>query len=74
MYIVIQVVSISMNCAIQYRSILYFQEPGDADQICEFTKKKNVQFDLFEKINVNGDNAHPLWKFLKHKQGGTLVE
>ncbi|KAI5711336.1 hypothetical protein M8J76_008786 [Diaphorina citri] len=44
------------------------QEPGDADQICEFTKKKNVQFDLFEKINVNGDNAHPLaikWNFTK---------
>jgi phospholipid-hydroperoxide glutathione peroxidase len=34
--------------------------------------KKNANFDLFEKIEVNGDNASPLWKYLKHKQGGTL--
>lgn len=26
---------------------------------------------MFEKVNVNGD-AHPLWIYLKHKQGGTL--
>uniref|UniRef100_A0A8D8ZKY8 Glutathione peroxidase n=1 Tax=Cacopsylla melanoneura TaxID=428564 RepID=A0A8D8ZKY8_9HEMI len=50
------------------------QEPGDADQICEFTKKRNVNFDLFEKVKVNGDDAAPLFKFLKHKQGGTLVD
>lgn len=48
------------------------QEPGDEEQIKEFVKKYNVQFDLFSKINVNGDHAHPLWKYLKHKQGGTL--
>lgn len=29
---------------------------------------------MFEKINVNGDSAHPLWKYLKSKQGGLLVE
>lgn len=27
---------------------------------------------MFSKINVNGDGADPLWKYLKHKQGGTL--
>lgn len=48
------------------------QEPGDAAEICSFVASKNVKFDMFEKINVNGDNAHPLWKYLKHKQGGTL--
>jgi len=31
-----------------------------------------VKFDMFEKIDVNGDNANPLWKYLKSKQGGTL--
>lgn len=31
-----------------------------------------VKFDLFEKIDVNGDNTHPLWKYLKHKKGGLL--
>jgi glutathione peroxidase-family protein len=29
---------------------------------------------MFEKVDVNGNNAHPLWKYLKHKQGGTLGE
>jgi len=48
------------------------QEPGNNDQICEFTSKKNVKFDLFDKINVNGSDTHPLWSYLKHKQGGTL--
>ncbi|XP_026318921.1 probable phospholipid hydroperoxide glutathione peroxidase isoform X2 [Hyposmocoma kahamanoa] len=48
------------------------QEPGDPEAICSFASKKNVKFDLFQKIDVNGDNASPLWKFLKHKQGGTL--
>jgi len=36
--------------------------------------KNNANFDLFEKIDVNGDNASPLWKYLKQKQGGTLGE
>lgn len=48
------------------------QEPGSSDDICQFVKTKNVNFDMFEKINVNGNDAHPLWKYLKHKQGGTL--
>lgn len=28
---------------------------------------------MFSKINVNGNNALPLWNFLKNKQGGFLV-
>lgn len=27
---------------------------------------------MFEKVNVNGSDAHPLWIYLKNKQGGTL--
>lgn len=27
---------------------------------------------MFGKIDVNGSNAHPLWEYLKYKQGGTL--
>ena len=27
---------------------------------------------MFAKINVNGKDADPLWKYLKSKQGGTL--
>jgi len=48
------------------------QEPGSEEEIKEFTKKFNVTFDMFSKIKVNGDDAHPLWKFLKDKQGGFL--
>lgn len=48
------------------------QEPGTNAEICQFMQKKNVKFDMFEKVSVNGNDAHPLWKYLKHKQGGTL--
>jgi len=27
---------------------------------------------MASKINVNGDDAHPLWKYMKSKQGGIL--
>ncbi|XP_044746636.1 probable phospholipid hydroperoxide glutathione peroxidase isoform X1 [Coccinella septempunctata] len=50
------------------------QEPGGNDEICEFAKRKKVNFDMFDKVDVNGGNAHPLWKFLKHKQGGLLLD
>lgn len=50
------------------------QEPGDAHDIKEFIKKYHVTFDMFEKIHVNGDNAHPLYKWLKsQKQGGGFL-
>ncbi|XP_076751609.1 glutathione peroxidase-like 1 [Xylocopa sonorina] len=48
------------------------QEPGDSNEICSFADRHNVKFDLFEKIDVNGENAHPLWKYLKKEQGGIL--
>lgn len=50
------------------------QEPGDNEQIQCFIKERKVEFDMFEKIDVNGDNAHPLYKYLKEKQGGTLID
>lgn len=49
------------------------QEPLDEAQIKTTTCSKfKVTFELTQKINVNGDNAHPLWKYLKQQQGGTL--
>lgn len=48
------------------------QEPGDSTEICSFVAKKNVKFDMFAKVDVNGTKAHPLWNYLKYKQGGTL--
>jgi len=49
------------------------QEPGTEQEIKEFVAKYNVEFDMFSKINVNGDSAHPLFTFLKSKQAGFLV-
>jgi len=46
------------------------QEPGCDIDIKEFAKKKGITFDMFAKIDVNGDTAHPLYKFLKNQQGG----
>ena len=42
------------------------QEPGTADEIQEFcTVNYGVQFPIMEKIEVNGDNTHPLYQQLK---------
>lgn len=41
------------------------QEPGSAEEIREFCSSKyNVTFDMFSKVDVNGDQAAPLYKFL----------
>lgn len=48
------------------------QEPGQENEIKEFVKKFDVGFDMFSKIKVNGDDAHPIYKFLKDKQSGTF--
>ncbi|KAF7994175.1 hypothetical protein HCN44_011444 [Aphidius gifuensis] len=50
------------------------QEPGDSKEIMEFAKSRNAKFEIFEKVNVNGDDAHPLWKYLKQEQSGTLFD
>lgn len=46
------------------------QEPGTEEQIKDFAKGYNAEFDLFSKIDVNGDNAHPLWKWMKSQPHG----
>lgn len=49
------------------------QEPGDERQIKEFCALSyQVSFPMFAKIKVNGDDAHPLYKYLKSEQGGLL--
>jgi len=45
------------------------QEPGSAKEIQEFcTKEYGVTFDMFSKIDVNGENAAPLYKFLTSEE------
>ena len=49
------------------------QEPGDAEEIKSFCALTyDVSFPMFAKIDVNGANAHPLWKWLKEEKGGLL--
>lgn len=49
------------------------QEPGSDDEIKSFCETRfGVEFPLFSKIEVNGDDAHPLYKFLKSEKGGLL--
>lgn len=36
------------------------------------TDTYNVQFELFEKIDVNGENTHPVYKFLKQEIEGDV--
>jgi glutathione peroxidase len=49
------------------------QEPGDSEQIGAFCQKNyGVTFPMFEKIEVNGDDAHPLYQWLREEKGGVL--
>merc|ERR1712003_90747 len=43
------------------------QEPGSNSQIKDFTKKYGVEFQVTEKVNVNGPDTHPFFKYLKEK-------
>ncbi|MBI3728751.1 MAG: glutathione peroxidase [Burkholderiales bacterium] len=49
------------------------QEPGSAGEIGSFCEKNfGVTFPLFDKIDVNGDKAHPLFQHLKSQAPGLL--
>ncbi len=49
------------------------QEPGTNEEIKEFCSLTyDVSFPMFSKIDVNGDETHPLYKFLKSEASGFL--
>ncbi|HTI96686.1 MAG TPA: glutathione peroxidase [Rudaea sp.] len=49
------------------------QEPGDENEIKNFCSLNyDVKFPLFAKIEVNGANVHPLYKYLKAQAKGLL--
>jgi glutathione peroxidase len=49
------------------------QEPGDSAQIQSFCETSfGVSFPLFQKIEVNGSNAHPLYQYLTKAAPGLL--
>jgi len=49
------------------------QEPGTASEIGVFCGSKyDVTFPMFSKIDVNGREAHPLYKYLRSEKSGLL--
>ena len=49
------------------------QEPGEADEIEGFCQRNyGVSFPMFAKIDVNGPDAHPLYRWLREEKGGVL--
>lgn len=47
------------------------QEPGDEKTISEgCVLNYGVSFQMFSKVDVNGENAHPLYKYLKKEKSG----
>ena len=49
------------------------QEPGDEEQIGAFCERNyGVEFPMFSKIDVNGGDAHPLYRWLKSEKSGML--
>ena len=51
------------------------QEPGTADEISDFCSVNyGVSFPLLAKADVNGENTHPLYAFLKDATGGEDIQ
>ena len=49
------------------------QEPGSSDEIATFCERNyGVTFPMFDKVDVNGDSAHPLFEHLKKAKPGLL--
>jgi len=49
------------------------QEPGSDEEIASFCRLNyGVSFQMFSKIDVNGENTHQIYKYLKDQKGGFL--
>ena len=49
------------------------QDPGSNDEIASFCQVNyGVSFPMMAKVEVNGDQAHPLWNWLKAEAPGVL--
>lgn len=51
------------------------QDPGSASEIGEFCQRNyGVSFPMMAKVDVNGSDTHPVYKYLKKAQGGLLMD
>ncbi|KAJ6933596.1 phospholipid hydroperoxide glutathione peroxidase [Populus alba x Populus x berolinensis] len=47
------------------------QEPGSSEEIVEFACTRfKAEYPIFDKVEVNGNNAAPIYKYLKSSKGG----
>lgn len=51
------------------------QDPGKDNEIKSFCEiNYGVTFPMFSKVEVNGDDAHPIFKWLKDEKSGLIVD
>lgn len=51
------------------------QDPGSASEIGEFCQRNyGVSFPMMAKVDVNGSDTHPVYKYLKKAQGGLVLD
>lgn len=51
------------------------QDPGSDEEIGAFCQKNyGVSFQMFSKVEVNGDDAHPVYRWLRAEKSGLLGE
>ena len=49
------------------------QEKGGGEEIKNFCEKNySITFPIFEKVEVNGNDAHPIFKFIKEQKKGFM--
>ena len=49
------------------------QEPGSNIEIATFcTERYDISFPMSAKLRVNGDDAHPLWRWMQQEKTGLL--
>lgn len=60
---------------VRFDHFSFLQEPGCELDIKAFVNDKyKFEPDLYGKVDVNGDKADPIYKFLKKEKGGTLID
>lgn len=51
------------------------QDPGSEEEIASFCQENyGVTFQMFAKVKVNGEHAHPLFTYLTEQAGGLLTK
>lgn len=51
------------------------QEPGSEEEIASFCEKNyGVEFDMFEKVKVKGNDKHPVYQFLTEKEKNGVLD